>query len=288
MPLPADGPTTIGVVTVPRGHRVSARGSSSAEAIFWLTDEAVPNAADLYLSLLAPCKDLGLTPVLLAGLRDTGAEFDRPWLTQEFGPLRQGRIEDIEDWQVLREAWAGQVPYSALSEADRSARFRDLDIEPDDEEAEYFLEQVAPWGLLFPGLALAETSRGDRVAHDRAVREVQRSRVGLFELTRSSDIPWTLGWWGTTNAFGSDGPRVVSCVLRSWEDRFDARLFCIGFDTLDLAVGRPPSSEPSALAIAAELYALGGQDTLEHLHVDSIGSLSSSILNNPRWSLWWD
>jgi hypothetical protein len=81
---------------------------------------------------------------------------------------------------------------------------------------------------------------------------------------------------------------VVSCVLRSWEDRFDARLFCIGFDTLDLAVGRPPSSESSALAVAAELFALGGQDTFEHLRVDSVSSLAARILNSPRWSFWWD
>lgn len=285
VPLPADGSPTIGSVPVPPGHRIAPQGSTSDGAVFWLTDDSVPNAGDLYLSLRAPCADRGLTPVLLAGL---SREFDRPWLTQEFGPPRAGSIDDVEDWQVLRECWAGQVPYSALPEAERRAQFADFDMEPDDDERDSFLEQVAPWGILFPGLALAEGSRGDAAAYDRSVKDVQRSRLGLFELRTPSDVPWALGWWGTTNAFGNDGPRDVSCVLRSWEERFDARLFCIGFDTLDLMIGRPPSSESSALAVAAELYALGGQDTLEHLQVDSISSLAARILRSPRWSFWWD
>jgi hypothetical protein len=41
-------------------------------------------------------------------------------------------------------------------------------------------------------------------------------------------------------------------MLRSWEDRFGARLVRLGFDTLDVSVAAPPTTEEHALHVAAE------------------------------------
>jgi hypothetical protein len=76
--------------------------------------------------------------------------------------------------------------------------------------------------------------------------------------------------------------------MRSWEDRFGAVLFRLGFATMEFLVERPPSTEPSALAVAAEHFAFAGNDGLQANGVGSVRELANLILGNPLWRFWWD
>jgi hypothetical protein len=59
-----------------------------------------------------------------------------------------------------------------------------------------------------------------------------------------------VGWTGAMNYHATPAP--LACVLRSWEDRFGARLVHLGFDTMDLLVERPaPSYKAAGQRIAA-------------------------------------
>jgi Domain of unknown function (DUF4253) len=140
------------------------------------------------------------------------------------------------------------------------------------------------WGVPFPGLALAERLEIDPVIYRRAIEATPSGRIGLVPVNRPADIPYRIGWQGAINHFmAGDGPTLLSVMMRSWEDRFDARLFRLGFDTMQFLVSRPPRSEASALAVAAEHFAFAGQDS-----VDSVRMRASQTTNNPTWDFWWD
>ena len=98
---------------------------------------------------------------------------------------------------------------------------------------------------------------------------------------------------GAVNHFISEtGATPLSVMMRSWEDRFGARLFRLGFATMTFYSGRPASTESSALALAAEHFAFGGTDGFQAyeppLFVDSIRTLASVLLNRPTWSFSFD
>jgi Domain of unknown function (DUF4253) len=74
-------------------------------------------------------------------------------------------------------------------------------------------------------------------------------------------------------------------VLRSWEDRFGARLLEVGFDDIRLLVSRPPQTLEAAQPIAAEHFAFA-DDAHKGLH--HVGWIARALVNNPFWDFWWD
>ena len=64
------------------------------------------------------------------------------------------------------------------------------------------------------------------------------ARIGLAVADRPADVLTRIGWTGAAN--GCLTPLPITAVLRSWEDRFGARLLQIGFDRIRLLVERPP------------------------------------------------
>ena len=233
----------------------------------------------------------GARPCILDDLGGQGPT-GRPWESGELDGMTSTPIEDFDDGRIFRERWKMYVPIGSLPEADRPpdrwGKFGlpspPFAVEEDPEETAYFLEQVAPWGVPFPGLALAERIEIDQDVYQVAIESTQSGRIGLVPVSRPADIPYRVGWQGPVNHFmDGDGPTLLSVMMRSWEDRFDARLFRLGFDTMQFLVQRPPRSESSALAVAAEHFAFAGQDTVE-----SIRTHASHIRNSPKWDFWWD
>ena len=87
---------------------------------------------------------------------------------------------------------------------------------------------------------------------------------------------------------GSAGTLAVPAVLRSWEDRFGARLLEIGFAEIRLLVQRPPRSLEAAQRIAAEHYAFADECD-ECGGVSYVAEITASLLNHPAvWQFWWD
>ena len=283
----------------------------------WISDTRRPDAGLVWQTLQGASSETGLVPVVLDALgagagtaAGAGAAVGgrRPWDTGELGPEVVDDLGAIEEGTLFRERWNMSVPVSLLPQEDRPPRpWRvgrpeaeaegeaevELEVEEDPEEREWFLATVAPWAVMFPGLALAESEVGDPAARAAALAEVG-GWIGLVPGTRSADTPYRIGWMGATNHYLAGGlPQgaSLSVMLRSWEDRFGARLLRLGFDTMELIVERPPSTMAQAEGVAAEHFAFAGDDGFQAYQspgVSDVRSLAARILGSPTWRFWWD
>jgi len=290
--LPEDGPCRIGGVELPVGRRL--RDQDGERPRIWATSTAVASPGAVWDQLRPGAHGVGLVPVLLDHLR---GEPSRPWDEEEFGPPDDGDAADYDEAEVFREGWLKQVPLGSIHPLDRDwlrARGEDADddYEEDDEETGMFLAEVAPWGVRFPGLALAERQAADQPERQRALQAANPARVALVAADRAADVPYVLGWWGATNHFiGEDDKALkLSVMMRTWEDRFGAYLLRLGFDEMEFIVERPPHSEALALAVAAEHYAFAGSDGFQAYdgEVGTLGELAAKIRDGLTWRFWWD
>ncbi|MFB8030588.1 MULTISPECIES: DUF4253 domain-containing protein [unclassified Streptomyces] len=79
----------------------------------------------------------------------------------------------------------------------------------------------------------------------------------------------------------------LCAVLRSWEDRFDIRVVALGFDTLTVYVGRPPTTAAEARPLAAEHFAFC-PDTIEAVPPDGLDVYAEkSLLGQETRSFRW-
>lgn len=90
-----------------------------------------------------------------------------------------------------------------------------------------------------------------------AVRESgTNAHVALFPVDRPADVPSWTGWSSLNWEYMQPvvrGNVYASAMLRSWEDRFGARLLVLGNDTMVLAVERSPATRREALVLVDEL-----------------------------------
>ncbi|MFD8620440.1 DUF4253 domain-containing protein [Streptomyces sp. NPDC059513] len=112
------------------------------------------------------------------------------------------------------------------------------------------------------------------------------ARMALVPARRSADIPAAIGWSGPMN-HENDVARL-SAVLRSWEDRYDARVVALGFDTMIVSVGRPPTTPEEARALAAEHYAFCPDNVDQSPPYDLEVYARKRLLDQEVWSFWWD
>ncbi|MFE9016896.1 DUF4253 domain-containing protein [Streptomyces cyaneofuscatus] len=112
------------------------------------------------------------------------------------------------------------------------------------------------------------------------------ARMALVPARRSADIPAAIGWSGPVN-HENDVARLCA-VLRSWEDRYDARVVVLGFDTMIVSVGRPPTTPEEARALAAEHYAFCPDNIDQSPPYDLDVYAEKHVLDQEVWSFWWD
>lgn len=148
-----------------------------------------------------------------------------------------------------------------------------------------------PYDAGFPGLARKSSSRADPlVAAAASGSLLSRAsmpdgyRLGLVEVDRPADVPAALGWTGMINRTPDVGG--LSAVLRSWQDRFGAVLFALGFDSLLLSVAAPPTTASRALALAAEHRAF----CLDNFKMQKgdLREFSRGLIRAGHWRFWWD
>lgn len=267
--LPQDGSLTIGTAEIPRGRRIKAGVSGEPQPdgeteVMWMTDSQLDEPGRTWWNLRS---NSPLIPVLLDAL-DGPQEVEeprRPWDSELV----------IWDTEVLGTETVAESLEKLWSEND---------------EDPFVREQMLPF-TEFPGLATAETDSLPSAEIERAVKSAPKAWLGLVPAKRPADVPLHIGWFATSDAFvlGPWTPSTFTAVLRSWEDRFGASVFRLGFAEMRLLVTRPPRSIEAALTIASEFF-----DVASEFHCEdggatnSVQKMAECIVGSPWWTFWWD
>lgn len=229
------------------------------EPLLWYGDG--PASPGDWAGLRDAGRSLGLLPVLIDG--GSRGQWPEAW---DLNPAGTSYPGDHDAEEVLSEAWEAYA-----------------EDELDTEDA-------------WPGLAPAPLVDGPDSPEDLASAMADMltdegswlpgARPALVPARRSADIPAAIGWSGPLN-HENDVARLCA-VLRSWEDRFGIRVVALGFDTLTVTVGRPPTTEAEALALAAEHFAFC-PDNIYQTSLDSLVKYANgALLGRETWSFWWD
>lgn len=83
----------------------------------------------------------------------------------------------------------------------------------------------------------------------------------------------------------------LTAVVRSWEDRFGARLLAVGHCEFKLLAERPPCGLSAARRVTAEMFALGPDEftcAWEEPALTEVSEITDSMARSPIWGLWWD
>lgn len=281
-------------VDLPPGRLVVTEESGTSPA-YWLSDG--PASPDLWVALHTAHGRSGLWPVLANG---HWSDADRPWVTGEAlepGPL--ARIDQLDARAVLEGFWKAEISGEHLFLEPVGDDPREMAGEIKSTPRRAFPE-LEPFAAAWPGLAPAGDLGGrdpDQFA-DQHLRETDdgTSRIMLVPAARGADLITAVGWVGPCN-YTSDLP-LLSSVLRSWEDRFGARVIEIGFDILHLAVAAPPVTAEHAELTAAEHFAFCPDNVQQgdliingvlQTYPPTIRSYAAArVLGKNDWWFWWD
>lgn len=247
-------PNQLPRLTLPAGTLVDTTDDGPwHEPLLWYADDPV-RPGD-WARLRSTGRPLGLLPVLIdTGRRDEGPQ---DW---ELRPADTTYPGDHDAEEVLAEAWEAYTW-----------------DEPE--------EVVARWPGLAPSPAASTSETPDQLASEVADMLTDTARPALVPARRSADIPAAIGWSGPLN-HENDVARLCA-VLRSWEDRYDIRVVALGFDTLKVSVGRPPTTEAEAYALAAEHFAFC-PDNVDARPRGLRSYAEKHLLGQEVWSFWWD
>jgi hypothetical protein len=269
-PLPEDGEVTIGLVTLPQGRRLTAGrwpdpASPPFSPVMWVTDEPLADAGSLWWFLHGQSD---LVPLILDSL-DAGSEVGsrRPW-----------------DGELAR--FEGAVP--GFDAVEGILQFFWDDADDRDEDRAPFVN--------FPGLAPSQADVLPESVLAEAAMSQSEGRLGLVPATSPADAPNDVGWYLCSDAFAShwgtwDAGPAMTALLRSWEQRFGARVMRLGWASMVLLVERPPTTEQAAVAVAAELKNIASEfhtTSGDGSFVSSVRDIASGILRAPTWRFWWD
>jgi Domain of unknown function (DUF4253) len=240
------------------------------EPLLWYADGPVD--VETLSALREPVRRVGLLPVVL----ETGTAHGAPE-TWDLAPGDMSYPGDHDSEEVLADYWKLNQPSW-----------------PD--EADGLEETLAPYGTEWPGLAPAPPAPFPGEPEEEAAEVVhmllepsgkfQDPRLALVPARRSADVPAAIGWTGPVNHENDTG--VLCSVLRSWEDRFGARVVALGFDQLFLSVVAPPTTLEEAWAVAAEHYAFCPDNITQGYEENLRDYAREQVLDRPLWSFWWD
>jgi hypothetical protein len=280
--LPEDGELRLGPVTLPAGERRSLNRPADMRLrvddsiarippVAWVTTVTVPDPGTVWLALSEASRDTGLVPFLAAS---THWDNRRPWDSGEFQvPDDLSELDRLDAASFLKRRWDGKTRLSSQEAADGVTRART--------EAE-----IAPFSWHFPGLAPATDEPLDPAGLQEVLGSLPPARIGLAAASRPADVLPTIGWIAGNMI---PGALPAAAVLRSWEDRFGARLLEVGRDEFRLLVERPPHALQAAQRIAAEQYAFADECSAGgKIGLTEVGTIAPCLVNAPIWGLWWD
>jgi hypothetical protein len=269
--LPPDGELQLGPIRLPPGRRIIPF-EGTGEPAAWVTGRTVPRPGPVWSALSGLHAETGLVPILLAD-----GEADEDFFF--YSPSEATAVDRLDAAQWLAARWD-----EVMRDYGEQARFSS----PPGGDS--------PLTRPFPGLAPPSGSRLSAAERDAALGPLPAARIGLVPAQRPADVLPAVGWstfdvagWRPGMADGDVTPNPVwiAAVLRSWEDRFGARLLNVGPGAeIRLLVGRPPRSLEAAQGIAAEHRVFA--DECAGCGANDIASISASMVNSPIWTFWWD
>jgi uncharacterized protein DUF4253 len=278
--LPEDGELQLGGVRLPAGRRIVA-GYGSGAPVAWATAVPVADPGRIWQALSELSPETGLAPFLLAGLDEACA---RPWDNNEFSdPADISAVGELDAAELLGELWSGEFEDDDTDPGDDEDE--DDDYGEDEEYDDEFQAMIAPFSRQFPGLAPAAAQRLNQAETDRVLGSLKPARIGVAAASRPADVLPLIGWDGAVN-HGDDYAAVIAAILRSWEQRFGARLLRVGFAEIQLLAGRPPRTLEAARLLAAEQFAFCDECAGQGLH--DVTSITDHLLSSPIWTFWWD
>jgi len=252
---PASGGSVAGVA-LPPGRLLGpdpSDGPRGSGPVLWVSDEQIKDVSDRWRTLARAFPETGLWPLVV----ETSFGIDRmPDVLMD-----QARTVGNDPFQLLRRWW-----------------HENAGLEDDEFDDEAF----QPFGRKFPGLA-PRTPGARPESVEQHVGGLE-GHLGLVAADRPAKALDAIGWMGPANY--DLNPAEQSAILDTWEDRFDAYLVGLGFDTITLIVGRPPRDRQSAMAIAAEHLAFCPDNIFQG--VGSIGEYAPHLVDAHRWDFWWD
>ncbi len=254
-------------VTLPPGEILteqSTRSGNDGQPLCWISAE--PPSPQLLAALRADHRGSGLLPVLVC---DSDEVYGERCTIGVVAPEPLGHIDRWDAADVMRRIWDG------LCRTD------------DDLGPAYDAETLSPFGLDCPGLAgpgnlLADP---DILANQQVRRYVdEETRVALVPVRRGADVLAALGWSGAANHVSRTAG--LAAMLRSWEDRFGARVLRLGPDRLDVSVSAPPHDPLHAAAVAAEHWTFCPDRVLQDS--GNLADYAREIRGRRNWSFWWE
>lgn len=223
---------------------------------FWMSLQHGTGAE--WAALRAEHPRSGLWPMLLE-------ESAQPWSAARVTPDDPALIDHFTAEGFMAEVWqewACQAPAEALAE-------------------------IEPFGMLCPGLADPGTpiADPDLMAGWFAKRLEERGMcLGLTPAGRGADALVAMGWQGAVHH--NEWTVPLAAMVRSWEERFGARVVCVGFNTLDLSVAAPPADLDHALHVAAEHWAFCPDNVVQG--AGDLRGYAEQLVAAHSWSFWWD
>lgn len=254
---------------LPSGH-FARRGPTE----IWLADELPDGLEELWVRLLRRAPAGGLYPHLC-------------WPGDHVTPGGTAAADAVDldkaltaDFAAYREA---RLPYWS----DPST------AEPPDDTP----EDVEPWphdpGPPFdswPGFAPAgpDTGADPAEAAGRAVAELLCTdpfagsfRLALVPARCSADVPALAGW-----DHGAPMP-LLTALLRSWEERFGARVVAAYGGEVHVSVARPPLTAGAAERLALE-HVLSTADSIVDDPPTPFPQYARELVGRTEWRFWWD
>lgn len=206
-------------VALPEGRVVEM----DEEPAFWLSYDPTPTG--LCARLRERHHISGLWPVLVPS--------DEAWWTTHPVWPEDIRYIDLHDpTEVMAEIWGNWV-----------------------EQANGQVDMLAPFGAHCPGLTAAGSPARDPDAvadWQAAILEPESPLLALVPVERGADALTATGWEG---AISHAETVPLSAMLRTWEERFGARVVRVSRFSLTLSIAGPPVDEEHALHVAAEHWA---------------------------------
>lgn len=273
-------------------------GTPATDQALWMTDEPVPDAGELWARLLRGHGDTGLWPLLLVTMRPYGAALERmkargslgelrieklarrPWHSGEFEPVPAESVDALDAAEILGRWWREITGEDGGQPHVRPPR---LPFER--------WPGLAPAGAELSGAADAAADRfaADLAAAPGGVEVLTGRGSGIhIGLVQAADGAAALAACGFMSRRGQTAEDAA--VIRSWQDRFGARLCAVGFDCLALSVANPPVSPEQCLRVGAEHLAYETPEAL----VDGVDTplsfedYAARLSRSNTWWFWWD